>query len=211
MGVKSTLKDLTGKKIGRLTVVRRVKRRLPKYKKYTWWLCKCECGKEKIILASNLNKPNGTKSCGCITRKHGLYGHPIHNSWECMKARCLNPKNQRYHRYGGRGIKICQRWLDFKNFYDDMLPTYKKGLTIDRIDNDGNYCPENCRWATLMQQSQNISTARPVENSLGQRFSSIGEAIRKTKFTAIPSALKGRIKTAGKDKNGKRIYWRYCK
>jgi hypothetical protein len=87
--------------------------------------------------------------------KHGMKHHPIYKVWKNMKQRCQNPNNGRYSYYGGRGIKVCERWQDFIPFMEDMLPTWKPGLSIDRINNDGNYEPFNCRWATRSVQNSN--------------------------------------------------------
>jgi len=87
---------------------------------------------------------------------HGMSRHPVYTgSWVGMKQRCLNPNAANYYCYGGRGIKICKRWLLFKNFWNDMKSTWRPGLSLDRINNDGDYTPENCRWATRSEQQQN--------------------------------------------------------
>lgn len=157
----SELIDLNGKKFGKLTVVKRVennKHRQPQ------WLCKCDCGNETIVSGQKL-RTGHTKSCGCIifeqkTRlKHGMTNTSLFTRWMNMKSRCYNPKNKRYSRYGARGITICDEWMDFSNFYNwAMQNGFKESLTLDRIDNDNGYCPENCRWATQKQQSNNKST-----------------------------------------------------
>lgn len=99
---------------------------------------------------NNKNKRFGNKD----RLKHGLCESPTYQSWQHMKQRCLNQKNHAYLNYGGRGIKICERWMDFENFYEDMKER-PEGTSLDRIDNEGDYEPQNCRWATMEEQSQN--------------------------------------------------------
>lgn len=124
-------------------------------------LCKCDCGKEFSICAAKLKRYN---SCGCSrtegigerARKHGKTNTTEYRIWLFMKMRCLNPNRKDYRHYGGRGIKICERWLhSFENFLADIGPRPSKDYTLDRIDNNSSYCPENCRWATIYQQRQN--------------------------------------------------------
>lgn len=126
-----------------------------------FFFCVCDCGNFKQVSIDRLR--NGkTKSCGClrteicknISVKHGLYGTRAYNTWCNMKSRCRNPNNKKYYRYGGRGIIVCDEWLDFKRFYNDMGDP-SEGMSLDRVDNDGNYCKENCRWADQKTQSRN--------------------------------------------------------
>jgi len=153
--------DLTGQKFGRLTVIKDVGRN--KSHKVLW-LCKCECGNTKIINGNSL-KNGSTISCGCYQKEraketqttHGMEGTRIYRIWKNIKVRCLYPKAINYKWYGGRGIKICDKWLKFEGFYEDMYLTYKEGLSIDRINSDGNYCKENCKWSTKIEQANNQS------------------------------------------------------
>ena len=116
-----------------------------------YWLFKCCCGKEKVICVDAV-KRGITKSCGCLKKettaktKHGMRKTRVYYSWFCMKARCLNPNSPNYKNYGGRGITICKEWLEFRNFFRDMGER-PQDRTLDRIDNDGNYCKENCKWS----------------------------------------------------------------
>ena len=132
------------------------------------WECKCDCGNTIIAPTRELTREH-IKSCGCLKAtykyKHGLSKHQIYDCWIAMKARCLNPQNPNFSRYGGRGISVCKEWIDsFENFKNWAYENgYKENLTLDRIDNNGNYCPENCRWATRLQQQNNNSRNRMIE------------------------------------------------
>lgn len=154
--------DLTGQRFGRWTVIR-LDGRMP----YGGgaFVCRCDCGNEKKIGGSVLRR-GMSQSCGCCTPRngalnpsyrHGLYKHPLYKLWHLMRERCESPKHMYYDRYGGRGITICERWLDFQNFYEDNVKLWKPGLSIERKDNDGNYCPENCTWIPRGDQSKNRS------------------------------------------------------
>ena len=128
-------------------------------RKYRYGLYLCQyCGKEFEAQIHDV-KSGRTKSCGCQSNKfknpHGLRSHRLYSIWKMMKARCYNPKNKSYLDYGGRGIQICDRWLDINNFIEDMYPSYQEGLSIDRIEVNGNYEPDNCRWTTQTIQMRN--------------------------------------------------------
>ncbi len=153
------LVDLTGRRFARLTVIKRVDNDKNKNRR---WLCLCDCGQKTVVISSNLTKGN-TKSCGCLHREgnNTKHGHGKKNqesktyiSWHQMIQRCTNANNPRYEDYGGRDIKVCQRWFTFANFLEDMGEQPLKHQ-IDRIDNDGNYCKENCRWTTPKINSRN--------------------------------------------------------
>lgn len=146
--------DLIEQKFGRLVIIKRMDN--DKWGHHRW-LCRCVCGKEKIINGGDLKSGN-TKSCGCLRIKHGHNNREktseTYKSWQGMIQRCTNPKNKHYHCYGGRGIIICKRWLEFENFLEDMGER-PEGYQIDRINNNRNYCKSNCRWVTSKENNRN--------------------------------------------------------
>ncbi len=147
--------DITGNKYNRLTVISREF----VTKKVTHWKCLCDCGNTKIISGGNI-KGGYIKSCGCLhlekVKKHGMYESSMYSTWENMVSRCNNPNNKKYKIYGAVGIKVCDRWLNFVNFYEDM-GLKPEGLSIGRIDGTKGYYKENCRWETYMEQGNNTS------------------------------------------------------
>lgn len=160
------LESLEGQHFGRLTAIKYVG--IVNHRRT--WLCRCDCGKEKIVSATHLTTLH-TQSCGCLAKenslrigrsiKHGLTFENgkvtrLYRIWTCMKNRCFNPNTEQYVYYGSRGIKVCKEWLDYKVFHDWALSHgYQDNLTIDRIDNDKDYEPDNCRWVTNIEQARN--------------------------------------------------------
>ncbi len=246
---KAKIKDITGERFGKLTVLE-----LSHINHCAYWKCKCDCGNEVIVSSHNL-QDGTTRSCGCIRTedltgrkfgelevleyagkkernsslwrcrcncgnivvvgreylfsshilncgcnvngkvRHGMTKTRIHTIWVSMRQRCYNKNFREYDRYGGRGITVCQAWLDdFMNFYNwAMANGYSDELTLDRKDNDGNYCPENCRWATMEQQSNNRSSSKLITYN-GETRTMAGWA---RKFGIRYSTLQQRISNSG--------------
>lgn len=152
-------------------------------------VCLCDCGNMTSPNLADI-KSGKTVSCGCYRNKisgerletHGLTSNPLYNVWHDMVIRCTNPNHGSYHNYGGRGITICPEWLGSPaQFIEDMLPTYSKGLDIDREDNDGNYCKENCRWVT---RKVNIRNKRKPSNT-SSKYRGVCYHKTKDKWTAF--------------------------
>lgn len=167
--------SLENQKIGQLTVVgkpfyRQGKNGTGKTVNFRYWNCICNCGKEVAVREKDLKaKHRPTKSCGCIRHttkpslKHGLTKSKVYDSWRASIKRCHNPKNHAYHLYGGRGIKVCDRWrYSFDAFLEDMGHPPTSRHSLDRIDTNGDYEPGNCRWATQLEQSNNQRTNRRI-------------------------------------------------
>lgn len=169
--------DRSGKKYGRLLVIRRA----GSIKGRPLFECLCDCGNSAIVRGAHLASGN-TKSCGCANHKpptkHGMCKTPEYISWCAMRTRCNNSNVPSYATYGGRGVSVCKRWDDFTAFLADMGPRPSPKHSIDRIDNNGNYEPGNCRWAT--RQEQSLNTSRNVRVNVGGRMMSITEIARKT-------------------------------
>lgn len=161
MAVHDAITGLEGRRFSHLKVVA--------LHKTPYWECVCTCGKKVQVRGSALIH-GVTKSCGHLqrevaarlagimgrrNRRHGLWDSSEYRCWHAMRHRCLNPHNRSWKRYGGRGIKVCARWHKFENFYADMGPRPNPELSIERIDNDGNYTPRNCKWGTRSEQSKN--------------------------------------------------------
>lgn len=160
----SGLLDLTGQRFGMLEVLTESDRR----GRDRMWLCKCDCGQETLAPTSALRSGN-KKSCGCLLDGSFTNNKRLYNVWNAMLQRCNNPNNIRYHRYGGRGISVCDEWSTFKPFLKWALESgYDESAgygecTLDRIDIDGDYAPENCKWVTLKEQNRNTSTNHFIE------------------------------------------------
>lgn len=187
------LRNLAGQKIGLLTVL---ERSTNSKSKSIRWLCKCDCGNEKIILSYSITRGD-TRSCGCLTKNSALWNafdrafekqnrtrlsvlNPKeYASWSSMHGRCFSKADVKYHLYGGRGITVCDRWMEFEYFLEDMGPR-PQGKTLDRINGSLGYSPENCRWASMDEQQENRSC---------------------TKWVTFPDGTKKTLKAFSKDEN----------
>jgi hypothetical protein len=159
--------DLSGKRFGRITALRVIGRA---ENRAVLWECYCDCGNQRSIPSTSLQSGN-TTSCGCVSREHQTAKKVPHrteyNVWRHMMRRCLNPSGNTYKYYGGRGITVCERWRTFANFFADMGERPDPKLTIERRDNNGNYEPGNCCWATRSEQVRNRRPYKTV--NFGQK------------------------------------------
>lgn len=191
--------DLTGKKFGRWTVSRLSHRA----GKALYWACRCECGNEKNVFGGDL-KRGESQSCGCRARElrakratsHSMSYHKAYRSFQYMRQRCENEKSDSHHLYGKRGIKICKRWSSFEKFWEDMGPTWKPGLSIERKNVNGDYKPSNCCWATPAEQAMNRRSNHLIDTPLGKM--PVTQAARN--FGILPGTVFSRIRN-GWDKS----------
>lgn len=176
----------------------------------SFWVCNCSCGETKVIVGTAL-RDGISKSCGCLMKEllkqnkctHGKVNTPEYNSWRGMKKRCYVITHEAYHNYGGRGIKVCERWKDsFENFYKDMGDR-PEGKSLDRIDNSGDYISENCKWSTPKEQARNRRNNTMVETGYGFvtltefakdnniKLSTLSERMRRHKLTPKEALERG--------------------
>lgn len=146
-----------GDRYGRLVIIKEIPN-----KNRRFFECFCDCGKSTVVPLNHL-RDRHTVSCGCKKKeiKHGMCDTKTYEAWAGLIQRCTNPKSLRFYNYGGRGIKVCKEWMSFEKFYKDMGEA-PIGMTIDRINNNGNYCKENCRWTTNKEQSRNKRSNRLI-------------------------------------------------
>ena len=180
---------MIGQKFNELTVLYRAANQGSR----ACYKCQCSCGAVTYVSGTRL-RSGKTKSCGClrsknmrrIATKHGNSAHPLYARWCNMHARCYDPKSNRFAYYGARGVVVCERWHDFGAYLEDVLPTYREGLTLDRKNNDGNYAPDNFRWASYRTQARNktrpcvteeeITEMRKLYSSTNLTQKDVGEA-----------------------------------
>jgi len=209
-------KDRTGKRFNRLLVISRAENN-------KWgqvqWNCLCDCGKVKVICGGSLSAGK-SQSCGCLIAErnielnttHGLTNSPEYFVWDGMRQRCGNPNHKAFQHYGGRGIQVCRRWALFGNFFSDMGERPGKKYWIERIDNDGNYSPTNCKWETTSKQAQNKRISRRNtsgvagvswmvrEGKWAARIGAVGVAVSLGYYRRFEDAVAAR-------KAGERKYW----
>jgi hypothetical protein len=156
--------DLSGERFGKLLVIGKDTSEQIGKRKRVKWVCLCDCGRYTSVSTDNLKYGN-TTSCGCLkltcSVTHGLTGTPTYKVWDHIIQRCNNPNNKKYKDYGGRGITVCEEWLDFNNFVKDM-GIKPDGLEIDRVDNSRGYYKDNCRWTTHIENNRNRRNNRTI-------------------------------------------------
>jgi hypothetical protein len=195
-------KDITGQQFGRLTVVARA---MSDRRGQAQWRCRCACGNETTVNGSNLRRGN-SQSCGClkrdVCRTHGMSRdvrtgktHALYAVWHAMLQRCQNPGNSNFPRYGGRGIYVCEHWMRFADFYADMGDRPSPVHSLDRIDNDGPYSPDNCRWTTVSEQNKNKRRSTPKGRRLITAFGQTMNLAQWSRKTGLPfGTIRTRLK-----------------
>jgi len=162
--------DLIGRRFAKLVVL---KEHPERRNGHVQWECICDCGTKSIVQGVHLVSGH-TQTCGCSRMKHlqtvnvthGMSKTGLYHIWSSMKSRCYYKKNASFYRYGRRGISVCREWEKFENFYEWAINNgYKPGLSIDRIDNNGNYEPSNCKWSTIIEQANNMSNNKKMEHN----------------------------------------------
>ena len=204
------MNNLTNKRFGEWSVMSFVGRN--KYRQPIW-KCRCSCGTVREIPESNLTRKAST-NCGCLKSKnqrkraykHGKVNTPLYRSWANMLQRCNNPKNPRFKDYGGRGVAVCEEWKDFTNFAKWANQNgYIEGLTIERVDVDGDYSPENCKWVPLREQSLNKRTTLYV--TFNNEKKSLKEWAER--FNISYGSLKKRLYQGGEAKVQEKLFTEY--
>lgn len=197
------IKDLTGQKFGRLLVVKRADDKYYGGVRYTAWLCRCDCGNMTVVNTSSLTSGN-TTSCGCYSselkssraKTHGMSKTRLYNIWNGMLTRCYNEHSTKYDNYGKRGIKVCEEWHKFENFYEWAKTSgYNEDAkygdcTIKREDVNGDYCPENCKWANSKEQANNTTTNKLITWNNETKTASQWEEIVGIKASVIRERLR---------------------
>jgi hypothetical protein len=204
MGIHEQIKVIVGERYGMLTVLSETESIFYGGNRHRRVICQCDCGKQMVVRISSL-RYGSTKSCGCVVEqkrvfgctKHGLNKHPVYKALNRMKGVCYNINHKDYRLYGARGIKICDEWKkDFMSFYNwSMIHGWEKGLTIDRINNDGNYTPSNCRWVSTLVQANNRRFLVKY-NFYGERLT-LPEICRRLNIYHKYSTIRGRINQSG--------------
>jgi hypothetical protein len=185
--------DISGKKFARWTVLSFH----GSVNKKRMWNCICECGTEMKVNGTSL-RMGVSKSCGCLSAdnvrtrltKHGMTKHPLFGVWKGMLSRCNNPHAKSFPDYGGRGIKVCDRWLDFKAFHDDMIDAYGPGMTIERKDNEEGYSPGNCTWIPKAEQNRNRRSVIFIDTPVGRLSISDAARVAGVSWFAISNRVK---------------------